>query len=66
MENFAKNLKKYREEADMSVSALAQKLGVSDRYVSYMERGDKIPGLKLALRIAEILGVTLDKLSGEV
>jgi transcriptional regulator with XRE-family HTH domain len=43
---------------------LAQALGVSRPTVANWERGTKHPGLPLLLRLADVLGVSLDELLG--
>lgn len=42
---------------------LADKLGVSDSYVSQMQTGDKIPNVAMLVKIADVFNVTLDQLA---
>ena len=49
-------LKKIREEANMSQTELGARVGISQRYVAFIESGDKTPSLKNAMRIAEAVG----------
>lgn len=44
------------------MNALAQKAGLSQQMVSYMERGMRIPTLDTAARMAEALGLSLSEL----
>ena len=46
-----------RQRRGMTIKALAKVLGVTDRTVRSIESGDKMPTIKLALKIAEALQV---------
>lgn len=54
--------KKLRVEKGMSTQDVAKALGVSVSYVEKLEAGHRSPGLKLAVRIANLYGKTLDSL----
>lgn len=60
---FAERLKKARTDAGLNQSDLAQQLGVGQNAISNYERGST-PKLETAVRIAEILHVSLDWLLG--
>ncbi len=60
--NFGKNCKTLRESRGMSQSELADKVGVRPPMINYIEAGTKLPSLALGLRIADILGTTVDEL----
>lgn len=60
--NFGKNCKALRENRGMSQSELADKVGVRPPMINYIEAGTKLPSLALGLRIADILGTTVDEL----
>lgn len=56
------NLRKVRSEKKVTQAELADKLDVSQQHISAYERGERIPGIDAAARIADALGVTLDEL----
>ncbi len=51
-----------RKENDLTQTALAEKLNISNRTVSKWENGDGYPDITILPQIAEILGVTVDEL----
>ncbi len=51
------NIKKYRNERNLSQVQLAMKCSLSSEYLSEIERGKRAPSLKRLLRIAEALGI---------
>lgn len=65
---FAKNLKKFREERQLSQKRLAETLGVSAQTISAYEKGSgekgKNPSLERVIDIADTLNVSLDALCG--
>ena len=65
---FAKNLRRIREERGMKQTELAKKLGVSSQTISAYEKGDgskgKNPALERVIDIANTLDVSLDDLCG--
>ncbi|MBR7070951.1 MAG: helix-turn-helix transcriptional regulator [Clostridia bacterium] len=62
---FATNLICCRKKAGMTQLELAEKINYSDKSVSKWERGEGLPDLYVAVRIAELFGVTVDELLGE-
>ena len=48
-------LKKLRENADLSQSALAHTAGISQNYYCYIEIGERRPSVQVAKKIAEAL-----------
>lgn len=62
MNNFAKNLKELRMEANLTQAAFAEKMGVSQRAVSNWELGARQPDYDTLLKIARHFGVTTDYL----
>lgn len=54
-------LKKLREYKGLSQAALAQLLGVDQSAVSLWEKGKTMPRVSVAIRLAKILGCTLDE-----
>lgn len=62
---FAENLKKKREEKGLSTYQLAEKIGVSQPYITQLERAQKEPpGGKVIARMADVLECTTDYLLG--
>lgn len=53
-------LRKYREMANLSQDQLASAVGVTQRYIGFLEAGDRTPSLKVAKKIADLLGATVD------
>ncbi|VTS13180.1 DNA-binding protein [Streptococcus pseudoporcinus] len=62
MNNFAKQLKKYRLEKNYSQDTLADQLFISRQAISKWENGDSTPDLENLVKLAEIFDVTLDQL----
>jgi transcriptional regulator with XRE-family HTH domain len=56
------NVKKLRQESRLSQSELAAELAVDKSYISNIENGKKNPTLKTIEKIAQVLGVSPDKL----
>ena len=55
-----------RKMKNLTQSALAEKLGITDRAVSKWERGKGLPDVSLMLDLCEIFGITVNELlSGE-
>lgn len=59
---FSENLKRIRESKGLKQSDIAKGINVSDRTISMWERGKMIPSLDAAIKIASLLGVSLDEL----
>ncbi len=49
-----------RKEKGLTYKELSRELGVSLRYVYFLRRGDRVPSLKLAKKIAEVLGAQIE------
>ena len=63
-DSFAQALKEIRRAKHWSQEVLAQKLGTSKQVISRYERGERIPKISIAIKYAEILGVSLKELIG--
>lgn len=65
---FAKNLKKFRENQNLTQDKLAKSIGVSAQTISAYEKGGgekgKNPTLEKVIDIADTLGISLDALCG--
>lgn len=59
-----RNIATLRRKQRMRQKELARVVGVSEDYISRIERG-RIPAKKLTVQIANALGVSFDKLLGE-
>lgn len=57
-------IKHCRVSRGLTQSELAEKLGVSKRYIVYLEQGDKEIKVNKLLQMADILGCSLDELTG--
>jgi len=62
MEKFGKKLRILRTQRGLTTRELGELLDVSYSYVASMERGKKIPNIAMAIKIADIFGVTVDTL----
>ncbi|MCI8889249.1 MAG: helix-turn-helix transcriptional regulator [Hungatella sp.] len=56
------NLKQIREDKKMSVLELSRKTGISERYLRFIEKGERNPSIKTAALIATTLQSTVDKI----
>lgn len=61
---FGQQLQKYRERAGYSQEALAEHIGCSSIFISYIERGTKSPSLDTLMKLAEALDISVDILLG--
>lgn len=57
----AKILRSERERSGLSMNEVAQRAGLSQQMVSYVERGMRNPTLETLLRISTALNVHLDE-----
>ena len=69
--NLGKRIAKRREQNGMKQNVLAEKVGISNNYLSSIERGKEKPSLEVVVRICIELEVTPDYLlmvfgSGEI
>lgn len=56
------NLKTYRTNTGMTKKELAQKVNIHIDYISMIERNARTPSFKLAKRMADVFGITVDEL----
>jgi transcriptional regulator with XRE-family HTH domain len=64
MSMFAERLQSTRKERKITQTRLADMLGVNPRVYNRWERGTAVPQLDTIVKIADILGVSLDVLVG--
>lgn len=65
MKNIAKIIADLRKQKGWSQTELATESGVSREIIGKYERGEAVPSIEFAKRIAEAYGVSLDYLAGE-
>ena len=63
-ETFATRLKDLRREVELTQSALAEKIGASQRQVSFWEKGQVEPNIFWLIKLADYFDVTIDYLVG--
>lgn len=56
------NVAYYRNLLGLTQDELAMKLNISRQFISAIERGTKLPSIKLAFKISKILDIELEKL----
>lgn len=57
IEKVSNNIKKYRNEKQLTQEALSELANISSDYLSEIERGKKAPSLKRLIKIAEALEI---------
>ena len=57
-----KQIREIRRQRHLTQEKLAEKVDLSVPYISHLERGSKKPSLEVLTRLAESLGVTVDRL----
>ena len=55
-------LKEIREKNNISQTDLAYKIGVSQRYIAFLEAGTRTPSLRVAKGISKILKRPIDSI----
>lgn len=50
-------LREFRRKAKMTQAKLAERSGVSQGYIAHIESGRRVPSVKKAKKIAEVLGI---------
>lgn len=62
--DYNENFVAARKRSGMNKSELAAKTSASRQHISMIEHGQRIPSWKVAIEIADALGVSLDELAG--
>ena len=62
---FGENLKNLRKNSGYTQQDFASKLGISASAIGMYEQGRREPDQKLLLKMAQVLGVSVDRLLGE-
>jgi transcriptional regulator with XRE-family HTH domain len=65
MNNFAERLHELRKGAGLTQKELAVRLDLSERLISYYEKGQKRPTMDSLMKIAEYFGVSTDYITGK-
>ncbi|MGQ5525670.1 helix-turn-helix domain-containing protein [Chitinimonas sp. PSY-7] len=63
---FAERLRTLREARKLTQARLAELIGTNPRAYNRWERGSFVPQLETIIKIADVLNVTLDELTGRV
>ena len=63
-QQLGKRTRRARTERGITQSELALTAGVGANYIPRLERGEMVPSVEAAFRIARALGVSLDSLCG--
>ena len=61
-ERVANRVEDLRSKAKLSRQELAEQVGVHYQTIGYIERGEYSPSLVLALRIASVLGASVEEI----
>lgn len=64
MSTLGQNVARARRHLGWQQQELAEKLGVNSSLVSLLEAGKRLPSHELFLKLAEVLGASLDQLAG--
>ena len=65
LEMLGKRIKQGRLKLDLTQYALAEEVGVSQNFLGDIERGIKAPSITTAIRLANVLNISLDVLFAE-
>ena len=65
LEMLGKRIKQGRLKLDLTQYALAEEVGVSQNFLGDIERGLKAPSITTAIRLANVLNISLDVLFAE-
>jgi DNA-binding XRE family transcriptional regulator len=60
------NVRRLRKERELTQIELGQAVGVGQTSIANIESGNQVPSLPLAVKLAEVLGVSLDELVTEI
>lgn len=64
--SIGKNIKRIRENYDISQQELAKRTDITSSMMSYIEKGEKIPSVAVLKRISEVLHCTMDELVADI
>jgi putative transcriptional regulator len=49
----------YRKKAGLTQESMAEKLGLSSKYIQFIENGNRRPSLKVLYKIADLLEIDM-------
>lgn len=55
-------IREFRKKKNLSQEQVAKEMGLNQHTISQWETGERTPSVKKALKLAEILGTTVDNL----
>ena len=61
MEKFDTSLRVLRAQHSLTQEELAEKVGVSRKTIVYLEKGDYVPSLTLAWKIAQVFHLSIEE-----
>lgn len=56
------NMRKYRSEKKLSMKDLSLSTGISERYLYFIENGERYPSIKTARKISHILEQSINEI----
>lgn len=56
------SMREHRTKRDLSMGEMSKITGLSERYLRFIEMGEKTPSLKTAKKIADTLDSTVDEI----
>ncbi|MEX6014791.1 helix-turn-helix domain-containing protein [Mammaliicoccus sciuri] len=59
---FGQNLKRIRKDMKLTQQEMADKIGISQNYLSDIENGKRYPSIKAVTGLAQCLGISVPKL----
>ncbi|MBW8865185.1 MAG: helix-turn-helix transcriptional regulator [Verrucomicrobia bacterium] len=62
LSQFGRNVSRFRDQAGLTQEKLADKADLDRSYLSGIERGVRSPGIKIVIRIARVLHISVDQL----
>ena len=61
-EKLGENIRKYRKKLGLKQNQLAERVGLSDKYIQLIEGGERKPSLKTIYKIAKALNVKVGEI----
>jgi len=57
--NLGETIKLYRRKAGLTQELMVEKIGLSAKYIQFIENGNRKPSLKVIYKIAEVLDIDI-------
>ena len=64
-EKIGKNISKARKTAKLTQAELAEKINISEKYLSRIECGKQLPSVMIVAKICEVIHISADELLGQ-